>query len=130
MTAFALLLDRCGLSHREAADLCAVRLDTVRSWSSGRNPAPPGIYAELRRLYAQQQHAASDALVALAQAPAEAAIELGIAADDHEAQSIGWPCVGAQAAMLGMVVARASRPIRIVPRGSTSATAAAIQAHE
>jgi hypothetical protein len=57
-------------------------------------------------------------------------IEIGLAADDHEAQALGWPCVGAQEAMLGLVVARCRRPVRIVPRGSTVATAAATDAHD
>ena len=50
-------------------------------------------------------------------------IEIGLAADDAEARQIGWPCVGAQAAMLGIVAAHVD--VVIVPRGSTPATAAA-----
>lgn len=129
ITPLALLLDRCGLSHREAASFCSVRVDTVKSWSSGRNPTPPGVIAELRKLYAHQLLSAQEALTMIAAAPPSAEIELGLSADDHEAQALGWPCVGAQAAMLGMVVARAGRPVRIVPRGSTPGTAAAAQAH-
>lgn len=127
-TPLALLLDRCGLSHREAADFLDVRVDTIRSWSIGRNRTPAGVIDELRALYAQIEQAAGQALKVIEeQAPDD--VELGIAADDSEAQGLGWPCVGAQAAMLGLVVARCGRPVRIVPRGSTLATAAAIEAH-
>lgn len=128
-TAFALLLDRCGLSHREAAVLLEVRPDTVKSWSAGRNRPPAGVLADLRRLYAAIERAAAEAVAQIALAPADAEIELGLASDDAEAQGLGWPCVGAQAAMLGIVAARCGRPVRIVPRGSTLATAAAADAH-
>lgn len=53
-----------------------------------------------------------------------------IAIDDAEAQSIGWPCVGAQAAALGVGAALIDNPVTIVPRGSTAATAAAADRHD
>jgi len=37
-----------GLSQSGAASLHGVRLDTVKSWSSGRNPVPDGAWADLR----------------------------------------------------------------------------------
>lgn len=132
-TAYALLLDRCGLSQREAAAFHGVRLDTVKSWSSGRNRAPAGAIEELRALYARIERAATEALAqiaALARSHCEPAeIELGLASDDHEAQALGWPCVGAHAAVLGLIAARAGLPVRIVPHGSTAASAAAADAH-
>ena len=84
--------------------------------------------AELRVLYARIERSASETLgVIAAQAPDE--IELGLVSDDYEAQQLGWPCVGAQAAMLGIVAAKAAAPVRIVPRGVTVATAAAVEPH-
>jgi len=124
-TLTSLLIDRCGLSHREAADFLTVRIDTVKSWSSGRNGTPEGAIAELRGLYARIETAAGEALTVINHAPADAEIEIGMAADDYEAQHLGWPCVGAHAAVLGLVAARTKRLVRIVPRGTTIATAAA-----
>jgi hypothetical protein len=129
MTTFALLCNRCGLSLREAADFLGVRQDTVRSWSIGRRGAPASAIEELRALYAKIERAAGEA-VAMARKARGATIELGIAADDHEARSLGWPCVGAQAASLGLVAARLGASVVIVPRGSTGATAAAADIHE
>lgn len=106
-----------------------VRPDTMKAWCAGKNPTPPGILAELRALHARIERAAAEALATLSEAPPDAVIELGHAADDHEAQSLGWPGLGAQLAMLGIVVARLGRPARLVPRGSTIATAAAAEAH-
>ena len=119
-TLFRLLSQVCGLSHREAADFLSVRLDTVKSWSSGRNPTPPGVLNELAAL-AERIDAAADEGVAYQNfitsysvTPAvikeldgvPEAIELELAADDAEAQSLGWPCVGAHRAVLALTVAR------------------------
>jgi hypothetical protein len=126
MTPIALLIDRCGLSQREAAAALGVRIDTVKSWAAGRNPTPAGVITQLRELYCQIERAAAEALAQIAVLPQSPdLVELGISADDHEAQSLGFPCVGAHAAVLGLVVAGATEPCRIVPRGSTAASAAA-----
>ena len=128
-TTYALLLDRCGLSIREAAEFHDVRLDTVKSWSAGRNGVPPGAMAELRELYAKIETAAAEGLKVIREQRAKE-VELGLASYDHESQSLGWPCVGAHRAVLGLVAARAKGVVMIVPRGSTAATAAASDAHD
>lgn len=135
-TLFSLLVRVCGLSLREAAEFFNVRLDTVKSWSSGRNRVPDAVLDELVALAAQIEKAASETLAQIedmaTQYGAPAEIELGIASDDVEAESIGWPCVGAQSACLSLVVARGMKRgyrFRVTPRGSTFATAAAADAH-
>lgn len=136
-TAFALLCQVCGLSQREAAELLEVRLDTVKSWSAGRNRAPGRVLSELARLAAAIERAADEAMKAAADAAekigAEAeTIELGLASDDAEARTLGWPCVGAHRAVLGRIAARLiadGRAVMIVPRGSTVASSAAADAH-
>lgn len=47
-TLYAACLSRLGLSLAGAAALHAVRIDTVKSWSSGRNPVPAGAWTDLR----------------------------------------------------------------------------------
>jgi len=132
MTLFALLIDRCGLFIEEAARFLGVRSDTAKSWSSGRREPSPEVIEELRSLYARQRRAAEEAIGKIeAMGDPPDAIELGLASDDAEAQSLGWPARGAHAAVLGMVAGRLKgRPVRIVPRGSTPATAAAADVHE
>lgn len=130
MTPYALLKLRCGLSHQEAAALHGVRLDTVQSWVIGRNQAPAGAIAELRTLYRQIDTTAHEAALRIRRMrPQPDTVELGLASDDHEAHQLGLPCVGAHRALLGLVVARVALPVRIVPRGSTVATAAALEGH-
>lgn len=129
-TTFSLLCDRCGLSLGEAADFLRVRPDTIRSWSSGRRGAPDGAIMQLRALYAQIDRAAGEAAKLARKQASGATVELGLASDDREARSLGWPCVGAQAASLGIAAARLKKDVVIVPRGSTLATAGAADAHD
>jgi hypothetical protein len=128
-TLAALLIDRCGLSQREAADVLGVSINTVKSWMAGRASPRHGVIAELRALYARIERAAAEASIAIAAAAEDVAVELGYAADDVEARRLGWPCCGAQRAMLGLVAACTGRTVRLVPRGSTVATAAAAAEH-
>lgn len=136
-TAFALLCDRCGLSQTEAAGFLDARLDTVKSWSSGRkgqSRTPDGVLDELRDLYAKIEEAASNAsdkIEALIDANGEPEeLEIGLATDDHEARQLGLPCVGAHEALVGLVIAGfPGLRFKIVPRGSTAGTAAAADAN-
>jgi hypothetical protein len=131
MTLYSILLQASGLSQREAADFHAVRIDTVKNWCRGAARPPEGVIAELKGLIRRQRIAADELAAGIAGSPADA-VELGLASDDAEAQAPprGWPCVSAQAQALGLAVAQADKPVRIVPRGSTPATAGAAGAHE
>lgn len=129
-TQFALLAQVCGLSHREAADCLGVRIDTVKSWSAGRNPTPAGVLDQLSELARKIDRAADEALDMIdrqtkkRRAPA-AVVELALPGDDAEARELGWPCVGAQAACFGRVIARgraAGQSFAVVPRGSRHQT--------
>lgn len=118
MTPAALLIRLSGLSHKEAADCLNVRLDTVASWFRKTNPnlAKPGVLNELRELIAKQERAASETVVQVTKEDLTK-IKLGYPADDYEAQSLGWPCVGAWAAMAGRVIAQVDVPVVLVPLG-------------
>ena len=129
MTPFALLSSLAGLSHREAAEFLGVRLDTAKSWASGRNGCRAEVLGELRGLIALQERAARETLALIAADDSDV-IEIGFPTDDAEAASLGWPGVGAWAAMAARVVAGTDRAVRLVPRGSTVATAAAADERE
>lgn len=135
MTPAALLIQLAGLSHREAADFLRVRLDTVKSWhrAHSANGTSDGILSELRALIAQQERTAAQAIAMMAGIAREHGADadgiLGYPTDDHEAQALGWPCVGAWRAMAARVIAAAPVKIVLVPRGSTPETAAAADAH-
>lgn len=135
-TTFALLCQLGGLSQREAATFLKVRPDTVKSWSAGRNRTPPGVIATLAELAERIDAAADEAVEEIEQrmevaGAAPGVIELGLAGDDREAQSLGWPCIGTHRAVIALTAARAlnllafeghATRVEIVPRGSTPAT--------
>ncbi len=132
-TLFRILMDTAGLSLAQASAFLDARQDSVMSWSSGRRSTPPGVTAELHGLISRQHRAAQEAVKIIKKHSTAAEIEIGIAVDDHEAQSLGWPCVGAHAAVIGMTVAQlpsdlAARVV-VVSRGTSAATAAAADAH-
>lgn len=124
---YKLLRERCGLSLREAAAFHDVPIDTVTAWSSGRRRAPDGVIHELRELYDKIETAAYEAVEAIGDDTAD--VELGLASDDDEARSLGWPCVGTQGASLGLTAALIDNPVTIVARGATVASAAAADVH-
>ena len=128
-----LLIDACGLSHREAAEFLSVRLDTIKSWYR-RNPpaARQGVINELAELHARQRRAAAHLIrqvrTLVTEHGAADRIEIGLASDDAGARSIGWPCVGAQRMAIALAAARLTQArVVIVPRGTTLATVAAIE---
>lgn len=121
-TIYALLAGACGLSQREAADTLGVSIVTVKAWSRGHRRPRPGVLAELADLAERIETAAAETLAQIETLAARGGlpdeIELGLARDDAKAQSLGWPCVGAQEACLGRVIARGLRrgwKFRIVP---------------
>lgn len=57
-TTFSSALSICGLSQQEAADFLGVRLDTVKSWSSGRNPVPSGVWIMVADLWGRIEDSA------------------------------------------------------------------------
>ena len=124
MIPYNLLRTFAGLSQSEAARFHDVRPDTVKSWCTGRNSAPLGAVAELRALIAMQDRAASEALAQIAASGPVDRIEIGYPTDDHEAEALGWPCVGAWQAMAARVLVSVPGAV-FVPRGATVATAAA-----
>jgi len=60
-TTFAASLQLCGLSQQEAADYFDVRLDTIKSWSAGRNAVPSGVWDMLADLWRRIEDAADAA---------------------------------------------------------------------
>lgn len=50
-TAFKSILGHCGLSQVEAAAYFQVSIDSIKHWSSGRRPAPKGVWDEAENLH-------------------------------------------------------------------------------
>lgn len=111
-TLYAACLSRLGLSQTEAAALHGVRLDTVKSWSAGRNRVPDGAWDELRAVEAQIIDL-SEGLRERWEAAGSPAIEI----DDSEAGGAGLMA-------LADFVLGTDAPVHV---GQTAATLAARQ---
>ena len=83
-TLYAACLARLGLSQSGAATLHGVRLDTIKSWSCGRNPVPPGIWDDLRR-YEAEIVDRSETLRELFEASGADAVDVRTDESDHAA---------------------------------------------
>lgn len=81
-TTFAAALQLCGLSQSEAAEFFDVRLDTVKSWSAGRNGVPDGVWQMLADLWRRIEDAADGASANPAIADTRATLHLE--SDDEE----------------------------------------------
>lgn len=131
MTPFSALLSLSGLSQREAATFLGVANVTVDKWASGKRSPAPAVLMQMSDLIRAQDRAAAEALAFIAgQNPVPDKVEIGYPADDYEAQGLGFPSVRAWGAMVGRIIAGAETPIILIPRGSTPATAAAMDAKE
>ena len=118
MTLFKIALSRLGLSQSEAAAFLKVSVNTVKSWSAGRNPVAPGAWDELFELSDRQEHAAQNMMDEWEEAGQPSDVELGLASDNHEAQSLGWPSVGAQLAVFARFWELSGIAATISPRRS------------
>lgn len=140
MTPFRALLTASNLSVAEAAEYCAVSFDTAKSWYYGRRASPGSVINELRDLINRQEHAAQQAITVIHQQIAQHGVPgeltIGYCAGDDEARKapLGWPCKSAHDAVIARVLAALPdnllHRVVLVPRGSTPATAAAVDAHE
>jgi hypothetical protein len=121
-TPFAVLAERCGLSQREAAEFLKVRLDTVKSWSAGRNASKAAVLAELRALYGDIQAAAeklSRENERLLQQQRERGVPqrglvFGFAETDDVARAYGFPSQGPYMAAIGLALLRLPDDVAIV----------------
>jgi hypothetical protein len=135
MIVFALLIRLAGLSQREAAMALNLSPSSMDKMVRGVRRVPPGVMSDLRGLIERQEIAADEFLrqyeeTVLPQGESPEEIQIGFPVDDHEAQSLGWPCIGAWSGMAARIAAAVETPVKFVPRGSTPATAAAIDAYE
>jgi len=129
---FAAVLQGLGLSQRAAAEYLGTRIDSVKAWESGKSAVPAGVWGELRALADRQETAATAACEAWEAAGEPASVQLGVASDDSEARQLGWPSAESHLAVARRVweMLDGAAEVRVVPRGSTVATAAAIEARE
>ncbi|MCK1354206.1 hypothetical protein IVB56_24890 [Bradyrhizobium sp. CW7] len=118
---YNLLREACGISQAEAAEhVHGTRLDTVKSWSSDRRPAPGWAINHLQSLH-RRIHAAgiNYAEVIKKQSTEGNTFVLRIATSDDDARWNGFPSLSAQRLALAIAISQLpdDADIRIVDRG-------------
>ena len=116
---YNLLRESCGLSQSEAADFIhEVRLDTVKSWSSDRRPAPQFAVNQLQSLLRTIRDAGEQFAKELKMRSKGKVFIIGHAHDDDDARVCGFPSFSAQ--MHSIAIAISLLPddaeIRLTPR--------------
>lgn len=116
---YNLLRESCGLSQSEAADFVhEVRLDTVKSWSSDRRPAPQFAVNKLQSLMRTIRHAGEKFAEDLKMRSQGNVFIIGYAHDDVDARACGFPSLSSQ--MHSIAIAISLLPddaeIRLMPR--------------
>ena len=92
-----------------------VSIDAVKSWSSGRSPAPADAIKDLRALWWKIRRTANRAIAAIRESRAAgkgAEVVVGFPTDDAGAQVLGLPSLGAWRAVTAILVAKVETPMR------------------
>lgn len=117
---YDLLRQRCGLTQAEAADFHGTRIDTVKSWCSGRRAAPSGVIDELRDLYTDIIEAGEELAAMIKLRPrvenGQQYYLVGAPLSQADAVKCGFPSEGSCQAAVARAIALLPHPAKIVPR--------------
>ena len=137
-TTFSMLRAASGLSQSEAAAVLRIGLSSVKKFETGRRTPSPGIIDELAEIVQLIQKAADNAEQMIDEQVERfgghpESLHLGVCADDHEANALGFPAASVHRMAISRAAAYAiSAGINVVIgyRGADPETAAAVDAHE
>lgn len=135
MTPFSAYIAASGLSYAEAGAILGATKETVRDWARGKSRTPADALAWAHELVGAMLSKA-DTLADVYEQLAEQhgpppVIEIAGSTDDYEAQSNGFVNLNHERATIGLAVAQLPLgTVKLVPRGSTLATAAAEAQHK
>jgi hypothetical protein len=116
---YNLLREACGISQTEAAEFVhETRLDSVKSWCSDRRTAPQGVINDLQKLARQIQNAGIAYATLLKNTSKGDVYVIGVASDEQDARSCGFPSIGAQLRAIAVAISHLpeNSAIRMVER--------------
>jgi hypothetical protein len=94
---YNLLREGCGISQTEAAEnVHEARLDTVKSWSSDRRPAPSWAINQLQSLARRIRRAGEDYAVMIKKTAKGNIFIIGFSATEEDVRACGFPSMTAQ----------------------------------
>jgi hypothetical protein len=116
---YNLLRETCGISQSEAADhIHETRLDTVKSWSSDRRPAPEWAINQMQSMVRRIRAAGEDYASLIKRKSQGNVFVIGLPHDDEDARVCGFPSSAAQhqAVAIAISLLPDDAEIRLVPR--------------
>jgi hypothetical protein len=116
---YNLLREACGISQAEAAErVHETRLDTVKSWSSDRRPAPGWAINQLQALSRGIHKAGEDLATMLMKSSKGNVYVIGLPHDEEDARACGFPSSAAhhQAIAIAISLLPDDAEIRMTPR--------------
>jgi hypothetical protein len=116
---YNLLREACGISQSEAADhIHETRLDTVKSWSSDRRPAPEWAINQMQSMVRRIRAAGEDYASLIKRTSQGNVFVIGLPHDDEDARVCGFPSSAAQhqAVAIAISLLPDDAEIRLVPR--------------
>lgn len=116
---YNLLREACGISQAEAAEyIHMTRIDTVKSWSSDRRPAPSWAINQLQALSRGIQKAGTEFADMLMKHSKGNVFVIGEPLDDDDARVCGFPSSAAQyqAIAIAISILPDDAEIRVTPR--------------
>ena len=140
--AYQCILASTGMSVADAATFHEVSDDQIIEWIGGSEDPPDEVMDAISQLVCRMAESVGevvDHVLDKAEQIMEEphafpdVLELGLASDDAEAQTLGWPNANAHRTVIGMTAAQISDMgirVSVVPRGSTVTSAAAADAYD
>ena len=136
------VLTSTGMSVSEAATFHQTDEGIINKWIEGSEQPPADVMRSLSQLVCRMFESVEqvmDHVIEKAEAVLDGSdnypdeIELGVASDDVEAQTMGWPTASTHETVIGMTAAQVLAigiDVSVVPRGSTVTSAAAADAYD
>jgi hypothetical protein len=106
ISVYDLLRQACGISQVEAAEnVHEARLDTVKSWCSGRRPAPPWAINQLQSLSRRIRRSGEQYAAFLEDiSQGNSSLTIGLPSDDADARAHGFPSTVAQLQAIAIAI--------------------------
>ena len=136
--AYQCIVASTGMNVADAAVFHEVSSDLIVEWVEGSEDPPDEAMDDISQLVCRMAESVAEVLDHVLDKAEEHGgypdvLELGLASDNAEAQTLGWPNANAHRTVIGMTAAQMAAlgiKVSVVPRGSTVTSAAAADAYD
>ncbi len=136
--AYSCILASTGMNVADAAAFHEVSEDLIIEWIGGSEDPPDEAMDDISQLVCRMAESVAEVLDHVLDKAGEHGgypdvLELGLASDNVEAQTLGWPNANSHRTVIGLTAAQMVAlgiKVSVVPRGSTVTSAAAADAYD